>query len=314
MPEVFAGSASYPRPSPGPVLSIGNFDGVHLGHRYLLDRLVASARESGAPACVYTFEPPPRVILAPQQHQPRILAWPDKVHLLGEAGVDQVVVERFTRAFAQHPPEWFVDEVLGRRLGPRSIVVGYDFRFGRARVGDLAMIRARLPDVRIAQVAAHSVDGRVCSSSAVRELVGTGEVALAARLLGRPHLVRGTVVAGDQRGRSLGFPTANLESDGELLPAPGVYAVRARTLGAGWSGAVANLGLRPTFGRDAFRFEVHLFDFSGDLYGRELEVAFVGRLRDERRFADALALVAQIRADVGDARALLAAVPPGEGR
>ncbi len=305
-PTVFAGSAAYPPDGPGPVLSIGNFDGVHRGHRHLLDAVVRRARALGVPACIYTFDPPPRVVLAPGQHRPRILAWTDKVGLLGEAGIDQVVVERFTRAFAQHPPEWFVDEILGRRLRPAAMVVGYDFRFGRARAGGLDLIRARLPAVPIAQVDAHELDG-VVSSSRIRDVVSTGDVAEGARLLGRPHFVRGTVVPGEQRGRRIGYPTANVETDAELVPPAGVYAVRARVDGGGEHDAVANLGVRPTFGGGAFSIEVHLLDWSGDLYGRELTVSFLDRIRGEQRFADAEALKQQIRLDVAAARGVLEA-------
>ena len=306
MPEIFAGSAAYPEPSPAPVLSVGNYDGLHLGHRHLLAQLVARASALGAPACVYTFDPPPRVVLAPQQHQPRIQSWHDKVHILGELGIDQVIVERFSRAFAQHPPEWFAAEVLGRRIQPQAMVLGYDFRFGRARAGDIHALRRLLPEMPIDQVDALEIDGGVVSSSAIRRLVASGEVANAARLLGMPHRVRGTVVGGDKRGRTIGFPTANLETDAQLLPGNGVYAVRARVDGGEWLDGVANLGERPTFGGRRFLVEVHLLDFSGDLYGHELEVSFLARIRDEQRFDGPDALVAQIRADVAAARAVLA--------
>ena len=305
------------------VVTIGNFDGVHLGHRHLISQLVARARALGAPSCVYTFEPPPRVVLTPPPRpeedpdgtppapsfRSRILPWPDKLRLLGEAGVDQVVVERFTRAFAQHPPEWFVTEVLGRRLGARAFVVGYDFRCGRARAGDASLLRALLPDVPVEQVGAHAEHADVVSSSRIRRLVAAGDVAEAAALLGRPHTVRGTVVAGDQRGRTIGFPTANLESDAELTPASGVYAVFASVDRGTWRPAVANLGTRPTFDGRRFLIEVHLLDVSLDLYGRELTVAFVDRLRPEQRFPDLDALAARIRVDVEAARARLAAAP-----
>lgn len=308
MPVVHAGSAAYPVDGPGPVVTIGNFDGVHHGHRALLGRLVGSARALGAPAVVYTFEPPPRVVLAPSQHVARILSWPDKVRLLGEQGVDAVVVERFSRAFAQHPPEWFAREILGHRLRTQALVVGYDFRFGRARAGDVDMLRQILPEVPVEQVAEAELDGRTASSSAIRDLVQRGDVAGAARLLGRWHFVRGTVVAGDRRGRRLGFPTANVDTEAELLPAHGVYAVLACVDGAPPRHAVANLGLRPTFDSGRFSLEVHLLDYSGDLYGRELRVDFVARLRGEQRFDGVDALVAQIRADLDAARATLAGI------
>jgi len=305
MTQLFAGSAAYPQPGPGPALTIGNFDGVHQGHQHLLRELVATARSLGVPSCVYTFEPPPRVVLAPQQHQPRILPWTDKLRLLSEFGIDQVIVERFTRPFAQHPAPWFANVVLARRIRPSALVVGYDFRFGRARSGDLALLAELLPGVPIDQVAPFELDGAVVSSSALRALVREGEVERAAVLLGRPHLVTGTVVQGDQRGRTIGFPTANLETDAELLPANGVYAVRACVNGGPPLAAVANLGTRPTFDGRRFLIEVHLLDWSGELYGDELSVTFIGRLRGEVRFPDADALVAQIRADVAEARVRL---------
>lgn len=313
MTQLYAGSAAYPPATsgPGPVLTIGNFDGVHRGHQHLLARLVSRARALGVPSCVYTFEPPPRVVLAPQQARTRILAWPEKMRLLADHGVDHVVVERFTRAFAQHPPEWFATQILGARLRAAALVVGYDFRFGRARAGDLALLRRLLPHVPVEQVEALYLDEQLVSSSTVRGLVLEGAVERAAALLGRPHCIRGTVVGGDQRGRTIGFPTANLETDSELLPAPGVYAVRARVDGGAPLPAVANLGFRPTFEGRSFLVEVHLLDQSLDLYGHELIVQFEARLRAEQRFSGVDALVAQIRADVEAARGVLGAPAPG---
>ena len=309
-PLLLAGSAAVPAHLQRPVLTIGNFDGLHRGHRHLLARVQARATEMGAPVAVYTFDPPPRVVLAPQHHQPRICPWPDKVAMLGEAGVDVVVLERFTRAFAQHPPEWFADEILGRRIRPRALVVGYDFRFGRARSGTIELLRRRLPDIPIEQVEALEIDGAVVSSSRVRRLVTDGDVAAARVLLDRPHWVRGVVVSGDQRGRTIGFPTANLELDAELVPPGGVYAVWGRVDAGPWRPGVANLGVRPTFDGGRFLVEVHLLDFRGDIYGSQVEVAFAERLRPEQRFPDPAALVAQIRRDVGQARAVLEAGSP----
>tara|TARA_B100000530_G_scaffold178967_1_gene113306 strand:+ start:1184 stop:2104 length:921 start_codon:yes stop_codon:yes gene_type:complete len=306
VPQVFAGSAAYPRSSVQPVLSIGNFDGLHMGHRHLIQALVKQAKHLNAPACVYTFDPPPRVVLAPQQHQPRIQSWPDKVRIMGELGVDHVIVERFTRAFAQHPPDWFVSEILVNRIRPSAIVVGYDFRYGRARAGDVHALRRAMPDMQIDQVTALEMGDTVVSSSRIRQLVSEGLVDQASVLLGCDHLIRGTVVSGDQRGRTIGFPTANLETDCELLPARGVYAVRARADGGRWYDAVANLGVRPTFDGRGFLVEVHLLDFSGDLYGSEMEVSFVQRLRGEQQFKNSEDLTKQIHLDVNAARESLA--------
>jgi riboflavin kinase/FMN adenylyltransferase len=271
---------------------------------------VACARRLGAPACIYTFDPPPRVVLAPHQHVPRISSWTDRVELLGRAGIDHVVVEHFTRGFAQHPPSWFVDEVLQRRLHPRAMVVGYDFRFGAARAGDLAYLRANLKGVDLDQVSPWSESDLVVSSSKIRDLVLAGEVVAAAGLLGRAHFIRGTVVPGDRRGRTIGFPTANIESDDELLPSAGVYAVRARVDGGPVRAGVANLGFRPTFDGTRLLIEVHLLGFDADLYGKEMEVHFIHRLRDERKFSSKNALIIQIREDVQSGQTLLDAHEP----
>ena len=309
---MFAGSAAYAKERlaqgrPGPVLSIGNFDGVHLGHQHLLGQVVAAARARGVPAAVYTFDPPPRTVLAPALRQPNITAWPDRVRLLGELGTDEVIIERFSRAFAQHPPAWFADEVLRNRIGPQEMIVGYDFRFGRARAGTVDTLRDRLA-LPIAKVAPLVLDDQTVSSSLIRSLISAGEVAQAAKLLSRPHLVRGVVVPGNRRGRTIGFPTANVETDAELLPAAGVYAVRARVDGGPWCNGVTNLGVRPTFGGDGpFLVEVHLLDFREDIYGAEVEVRFLKRIRAEQRFDSVDALVARIRADVQEAHAVFAA-------
>lgn len=306
MTREYPGSDAWPADSPGAVVAIGNFDGVHDGHRAVLTRLFALSAERGAPSCVLTFDPAPTAVVAPHRHQPRILTLRDRVRLLGEAGVDVVVIEPFTPAFAAREARWFAEELLGRRLRARGVVVGYDFRFGHGREGDVAGLRAWLPGVPVVEVDAWTDGGSAVSSSRIRRLVAAGAVEEAATLLGRPHFLRGTVVVGDQRGRTLGFPTANIVSEVELLPAFGVYAVRARVEGGPSRPGVANIGIRPTFGGGAPRIEVHLFDFTGDLYGRELVVELVARVRGELRFDGPAALVAQIAADAARARELLA--------
>lgn len=304
MPTAYAGAASWPPEGPGPVVAIGNFDGVHLGHRAVLARLFALAEARAAPACVLTFEPAPTAILASERHQPRILTVDERVRRLHEAGVDAVVVEPFTRALADRSAEWFARELLGGALRAEGVVVGYDFRFGKGRAGDAATLRRLLPNIPVIEIPACTEANEPVSSSRIRKLVAAGDVASAAALLGRPHALAGTVVHGDQRGRTIGFPTANVQNEVELLPAAGVYAVRARVCGAVLPG-VANIGVRPTFAGSESRVEVHLFDFAGELYGERLTVALVARLRGEVRFPSVDALVAQIRADADAARALL---------
>ena len=301
-PTLYRGSASYD--GPRPVLTIGNFDGVHLGHQALLSRAVCLAGELGAPAVAYTFEPHPRVVLQPDRHPPRILHIEDRIRLLGEAGIEAVVVEEFSPAFSQHPAAWFVEEVLGNRLEPRSLVVGHDFRFGRGREGTREWVERGLPDLPLDCLDALEADGVVVSSSRVRERVASGNVEGAATLLGRPYFVRGKVVPGDGRGRTLGFPTANLELSSELTPGRGIYAVQVEREGHRLPG-VANLGVRPTFGGKRFTVEIHLLDFADDLYGEALAVHFVGRVRDEQRFDSVDALTERIAQDVAEAREIL---------
>lgn len=305
MPVVFRGSERYVAPDPGPVVTIGNFDGVHLGHRALVN--AARAMAGDHTVCVYTFDPPPRDVMAPGNGVPAIQSLDDRLALLGQVGVDHVVVETFTKAYAAHSAEDFCDAFLGRRLRASGVVIGWDFRFGRGRLGDADVLRARL-GVPVVQVAGVQVDGEVVSSTRVRKAVRDADMALAERLLGRPHVLAGQVVRGDQRGRTIGFPTANVDVVTELQPRAGVYAVRVALDGRRYDG-VANLGVRPTFGPARAPLEVHLFDFEGDLYGRRIEVSLIDRLRDERAFDGVEALVAQIRLDADAARALLATHP-----
>jgi len=233
--------------------------------------------------------------------------WPDKLRLLREAGVEHVILERFSGAFAQHPAQWFVEEIILRCVQPVAMVVGYDFRFGRARGGDVDVLRRLAPDLPVEQVVALEKTGNIVSSSWVRSLVQTGRVADASLVLGRPHLVRGVVIPGAQRGRKIGFPTANLTVDTELIPASGVYAVFASIDGGSSLSGVANLGIQPTFNGHIFQFEVHLLDFNQDIYGSEVAVHFVKRLRPERRFLSTSDLVAQLHRDIVKAREDLSA-------
>ena len=307
-PIVLLSSSSRLPRAEHPVLTVGNFDGVHLGHRVLLDRLVARARELDRPAMVYTFEPTPQAVFGRGPH--RILPIEAKVALLGKLGVDQVCLERFSPALAARSPEWFVQEVLGRRLRPSAMVVGHDFRFGAGRAGDHRTVSELMPELPIEVVLPLAREGRIVSSTRIRVCLRDGRVADAAEMLGRPYAISGTVVRGDQRGRQLGFPTANLLPDAELIPSSGVYAVRGQVDGNGLLSGVANLGARPTVDGESFSIEVHLMVPAGhfgadELYGRELEMHFVRRLRSEVRFPNLAALTAQIHDDVAKARDLL---------
>jgi riboflavin kinase/FMN adenylyltransferase len=311
--RVHPGSDSVDQP-PGGVLTIGNFDGLHLGHEALVRAVVERARELGTVCGVYSFDPHPRRVLRPDVALPRLMTWDQLALGLEQRHVDFLVREPFTLEFSRQTAQEFLDQVIAARLRPREIFVGRDFHFGRGasgsgetltRIGPTLGIRVTvIPQVRV-------IDEDV-SSTRVRSLLEMGRVADAARCLGRPYAVWGKVVEGDQRGRTLGFPTANLDLENELLPANGVYASTVRTFAAGrpaeraWP-SVTNVGTRPTFEPGRVLAEAHLLDFEGDLYGQRLELAFHERIREERRFSGPEELAAQIGRDRERARELLGA-------
>lgn len=304
MPAPILGFRSATPPPEGTVLAIGNFDGVHLGHRAILRALVELGRELGASPWIYTFDPAPTAVVAPSRHQPRISTLTTRVRRLKEGGAAEVVVEAFTPAFAAVPAEEFARTILGDALRVRGLVVGHDFRFGSGRGGDGASLAAWLPGAVVREVGAVEVNGQPVSSSRVRKKLAVGNVEAVTQLLGEPSVLTGEVVHGFARGRTIGFPTANVAAEEELIPAHGVYAVRVELDGTVRPG-VCNIGVRPTFDGEKVSVEVHLLDFAGDLYGRRLEVQLIARLREERRFDGLDALVAQITADAADARARL---------
>ena len=297
----------------GGAVAIGNFDGVHLGHQALF---AAARNDATGPVCALTFEPHPARLLAPQYAPPLICEQSRKRELIAASGVTDLIEQRFDAALAATPPEKFVEMVAA--TGVAEVVVGHDFTYGKARAGTVETLRASLGEreVRLRVVPPVAVNSLVCSSTKVREFVLEGRVEAANMLLGRPFDLDGEVVRGVGRGRKLGWPTANIRTHNELLPAVGVYAVRARLLPGGppLAGA-ANLGLNPTFrpevalagaaGQPPLSLEVYLMDFAQDIYGRKLRVEFVHRLREERRFPGIDALKAQIAQDVEHARRLL---------
>ena len=300
----------------GGAVAIGNFDGVHLGHQALF---AAARRDAGkGPVAALTFEPHPARLLAPQYAPPLICELPRKRELIAACGVTDLIEQPFTPAFAATEPARFVEMLLA--TGVAEVVVGHDFTYGKGRAGTVESLRLATEErgVRLHVVAPVTVGGLVCSSTKVREFVLEGRVEAANMLLGRPFDLSGEVVRGAGRGRKLGWPTANIRTRNELLPAVGVYAVRAQLLPQGTAllGA-ANLGLNPTFRQDAalagaagqppLSLEVFLFDFEQDIYGETLRVEFVHRLREERRFAGVEPLKAQIAQDVERARRLLGA-------
>ena len=298
MGSLIAGSSAYQtRVGKASVVTIGNFDGVHLGHQQLLKKTIEEAKSKGLVSCVYTFEPPPRTLLAPQLQTPRIHTWQEKVERLLQFGIDYVVVEEFSLTFAGYSPRWFAIEVLNRRLSAQSVVAGYDFRYGKARGGTVETLRNSLTNLNVIQIPALQNEGGTVSSSRIRLLIQSGEVKNAAALLTRPHQIRGLVVSGKREGRKIGFPTANVSTSDTLLPEKGVYAVRVQVNRGKWLDGMVNLGTQPTFGGRKFQIETYIFDFDQDIYGDELTIAFVERIRAERRFESVDALRTQLRED-----------------
>jgi len=294
-----------PVPAPaqtGGVLTVGNFDGIHLGHRRMIGQLVALARELGTRAVAVTFDPPPLALLAPGRMPPQLTTLSQKVELLKEIGVDEVVVCPTTRELLSLSAEQFFEDVLIRQLGGRGIVEGPNFRFGRGRTGDIALLQQlcaqrQLP---ISIVEAREIDGIMVSSSEVRTALGDGDVAKARRLLGRPYSISGVVVHGAERGRLLGFPTANLSQIETLLPPAGVYS--GRTTIDGTSFAVAlNIGPNPTFSEDQLKIEAHLIGYAGDLYDRVVTIDVLSRLRGVVKFPGVDALQTQLQHDIAEA-------------
>jgi riboflavin kinase / FMN adenylyltransferase len=280
---------------------LGNFDGVHLGHQALFARAATLG-----PVVAVTFDPHPGKVLQPDL-APRLIATFDrKVELLGAAGVHACVVQPFSREFARTTPAAF-EALLFETLGARAVVVGSDFTYGSARAGtvETLALAATTRGAQVAVVAPVTVEGVVVSSSRVREYVLEGRVAAAARLLGRPFDLDGVVVKGAQRGRTIGFPTANVDTLNELRPAAGVYAITVRLADDRTFGGACNIGTKPTFGGTEVTIECNLFDFSGDLYGQRVRVAFLEQLRPEQRFSGLDALKAQIERDVVAARAIV---------
>lgn len=291
----------------GGSVAIGNFDGLHRGHQALFSAAISVAPVGRAG--VLTFEPHPVRVLAPHFAPPQILTLDEKIEGIGAFGIDVVVVHPFDRAFASMAPAAFVDDVLGEWLMVEHVVVGEDFSFGRKGEGDIHLLRDSFAKQggEVTIVPPVTEGNLVCSSTKVREFVAAGNVEAAALVLGHPYWVQGEVVRGDGRGRTIDVPTANLAVERDLKPKVGVYATWAHLEDGRQVASVTNIGLRPTFeGETAptVRIEAHLLDFSGDLYGENIRLTFVRRLREEKKFSGRHALVDQIHRDIADARAI----------
>lgn len=296
---------------PHPVVSLGNFDGVHVGHQTILRRLVHEARGRQGTACVLTFHPHPLAILRPEQSLALICSVREKLSIFSSLGVEKVFLQRFTPLFAALAPEEFVKRYLVEMIRVEKVIVGHNVSFGRQRTGNAAALQefGKQYGFEVEIVGPVKNDEQEVSSSAVRLLLSEGKMPAVTCSLGRFYSVSGRVVKGFQRGRTIGFPTANLRPRENLLLPNGVYAVMVNVDGQTMPG-VANIGMNPTFSLQRKTLEAYLFDFSGDLYGRRVTVGFVERLRGERKFPAVDALVKQIQEDARQARALLLAPQP----
>lgn len=291
----------------GSVVCIGAFDGMHFGHRAVLARVRERAQAVGLTSVAVSFEPLPREFFAHARKVPRLSSPREKIAQFGEAGIDRLLLLRFNAALSAMPAQEFVERVLVARLNAKEVWVGEGFRFGHARGGDLALLQ------RLGQEHGFSanalapvvVDGERVSSSAIREALAGGSFEIAAHWLGRPFMIGGHVVRGQQLGRKLGYPTANLRLGRRTSPVEGIFAVKVHGVRGAPMPGVASLGIRPTVNGREPLLEAHLFDFDGDLYGKRIQVEFVEKLRDEEKFADLDAMVKQIDRDAAQARAIL---------
>lgn len=299
-------------PDFGPcAVTIGNFDGVHNGHRQIMQRVRAIAREHGWKSAVLTFDPHPSKLVAPDR-APRLLTTPDeRAHLILEQGIEQVLILPFTSAVAKLSPEEFVQKILAGALKAGAVLVGDNFRFGNRAAGDAGTMQelGRKYGFTTEVVKAISFRGRMISSSEIRRLVQSGNVSLACRLLGRPYTLHGTVVSGEGRGSKQTVPTLNLKTEGEVLPKSGVYVTRTRAAGPVSWASITNVGYRPTFNGHGLTIETYLLSSLDAAPPQEISVEFLRWVREERKFEDAGALKAQILKDVGRAQAYFRRLP-----
>lgn len=299
-------SRSIPVAADTPIaLTIGNFDGVHLGHQAMLARLRDAAARYGVPPCVMTFEPHPREFFSPDQAPTRLTSLREKLELIAAHGVEHVIVCRFNYKFAQHTAQDFIEHTLAQGLGIRWLQVGDDFRFGARRAGDFVMLKqaASRYGFEVEAMASVMLDGERVSSTAVRNALAAGDLSYAGHLLGRPYSISGRVVRGDGVGRKLGFPTANMQMKHNRPPLTGIFVVELAGVAERPLHGVASLGIRPTVKTQGPPvLEVHVFDFDGNLYGRHVRVDFLHKLRDEEKYADLATLTRQIALDVENAK------------
>lgn len=297
MTQFFRRPLSFSSICRGGVVAIGNFDGVHTGHQALLQSVTDAAKACGGPSIVLTFEPQPREFFNPETAGPRVTDWRQKFTLLAAAGVDVVIMLPFDERVAALSADAFMKQILKEGLGVKRIITGLDFRFGQGRQGTVALLQAQ-PEWVVDVVPDQLWQGERVSSSRVRSLLSSAHFEEVAACLGRPWTMEGRVIYGEQRGRRLGFPTANIPLRTQSVPVSGVYAVRAWSDRLPVCRGVANVGVRPTVGGKRRLLETHLFGFNGEIYGHRLNVEFCHKLREEQRFAGLDELKDQISRDV----------------
>jgi riboflavin kinase/FMN adenylyltransferase len=304
--EIILGIDKIARPFRNPVVALGNFDGIHLGHQLILRRSKEQAEQIKGESIVITFEPHPLRVVQASQCPPLITPFKKKMMLIENAGIDVVICTDFTTEFAAMSARGFVKSILVDRIGVDTIVAGHDFAIGRGKQAGVEDLRVYAEEFgfQVEVVGPLRVANQIVSSSVIRNLIQNGEMTEAARRLGRHYMVLGKVIWGTARGRLLGVPTANVEILNELYPKNGVYAVEVMIDNQTYQG-VANVGMNPTFGGNRFSVEVHIFDFSEDIYGEEIQVAFIERIRGEKVFETSQALVEQINRDIAHAKQIL---------
>lgn len=307
--DVIRGSENSPAGLRGAVVTIGNFDGVHLGHQYIFRRLIAEAHREERPAVAISFEPHPKMVLHPERRPFYLITSPEeKIQHISNLGIDALILIPFSQDYARTTAEEFIHDVLWERLRIRKIIIGHDYTFGRGKEGNEAFLTAsgsRL-GFEVEVLSAFKIGDTTISSTRIRRAILAGEVRYAASLLGRPYNLSGEVIPGHHRGVNLGFPTANIRPDKELVPPIGVYAVLVILEGNRLHG-VLSIGYNPTFADQKLSIEVHIFDFNENIYGKILDILFVERLRDEIRFAGPGELIAQIGRDIAQVREILQA-------
>ncbi len=304
---VIRGLQSLDREFPAPVVTIGNFDGVHLGHQKIFRKVVEAARQRRGTSMVITFDPHPLKVVAPDRKLKLLTPLDEKIRLVELNGLDVFLCIDFNREFAKTDPEDFIRDILVEKLKVKHVIVGHNYRFGKGKRGtaDLLRRRGRKYGFKVNVVRNKVISGHAVSSSRIRQLLLWGRVCEAAALLGRPYSIHGKVIRGAGRGAGiLGIPTANIETPNELAPREGVYAVKVKLKDDIYDG-VANIGKNPTFGGGELSYEAHLFGFDGDLLGREIRLFFIDRIRGERTFPDAGSLKREIHRDIDRAKTIL---------